>query len=118
MTSASTSAKALSTSVGAALRLSSSVVVIARSRRRSLAGDQDLGREIAQGDMKHHRVVLEERWVRDMGRRSNGREHDQIAGPHELFHIGGNRDGAVALETAGRASELLTLGRRRVVEPY
>src|SRR6266446_6222069 len=37
--------------------------------------------EITKGNMQHQRVVLEERGIGDVGRRSNGREKDQITGP-------------------------------------
>src|SRR2546422_8632475 len=45
-------------------------------------------------------VVLEERDIGDVGRRSNGREKDQITGPHELCDVGNNRDRAVLLKAA------------------
>src|SRR6266568_2343879 len=83
-----------------------------------LGSEEDLGGEIAKRNVQHHRVVLEERSIGDVGRRSNGREKDQITGPHKLCDVGNNRDRAVLLETARRVSEFLTLDRRRVVQPY
>src|SRR5439155_26450269 len=77
-----------------------------------------LGCEIAKGKMQHQRVVLEERGIGDVGRRSNGREKDQITGPHKLGDVGNNRDRAVLLEAARCVSEFLTLERRPVVWPY
>src|SRR5256712_467193 len=80
-----------------------------------LRSQEYLGCEIAKGKMQHQRVVLEERGIGDVGRRSNGREKDQITGPHKLGDVGNNRDRAVLLEAARCVSEFLTLERRPVV---
>src|SRR2546430_13707102 len=70
-----------------------------------LRSQEYLGCEIAKGKMQHQRVVLEERGIGDVGRRSNGREKDQITGPHKLGDVGNNRDRAVLLEAARCVSE-------------
>src|SRR6266571_7928267 len=80
-----------------------------------LRSQEYLGCEIAKGDMQHQRVVLEERGIGDVGRRSNGREKDQITGPHKLCDVGNNRDRTVLLKAARCVSEFLTLERRPVV---
>src|SRR6266850_4815366 len=59
-----------------------------------LRSEEYLGCEIAKGNMQHQRVVLEECGIGDVGRRSNGREKDQVTGPHELCDVGNNRDRA------------------------
>src|SRR5438094_7238687 len=43
-----------------------------------------LGSEIAKRNMQHQRVVLEQADIGDVGRRSNGREENQITAPHKL----------------------------------
>src|SRR3989442_908559 len=73
------------------------------------------GCELAKGNMQHQRVVLEEPGIGDVGRRSNGREKDQITGPHKLCDVGNDCDRAVPLEVAHCVSEFLTLERRPVV---
>src|SRR2546422_831251 len=80
-----------------------------------LRSQEYLGCEIAKGNMQHHRVVLEERGISDVGRRSNGRENDQITRPHKLSDVGNNRDRAVLLKAARCVSEFLTLKRGPVV---
>src|SRR5437879_12150278 len=74
-----------------------------------LRSQEYLGCESAKGKMQHQRVVLEEHGIGDVGRRSNGREKDQITGPHKLGDVGNNRDRAVLLEAARCVSEFLTL---------
>src|SRR3989442_13424258 len=83
-----------------------------------LRSQEYLGCEIAKGKMQHQRVVLEERGIGEVGRRSNGREKDQITGPHKLCDVGNNRDPALLLAAARCASEFLTLETRPVSEPY
>src|SRR5216683_1728057 len=80
-----------------------------------LRSQEYLGCEIAKRNMQHQWVVLEERGIGDVGRRSNGREKDQIAGPHKLCDVGDNRDRAMLLKAARGVSEFLTLEKRPVV---
>src|SRR5947207_2927187 len=126
-TPASTSAKMLSAPVVAApgrsaITVDSSITVVSAMPRCDSPSTPwsswDLACEIAKGNMQHQRVVLEERGIGNVGRRSNSREKDQITGPHKLCDVGNNRDRAVLLKAARCVSEFLTLERRPVVQPY
>src|SRR5881396_3292595 len=81
-----------------------------------LRPEENVGVEVPQRDVQHHRVVIEQPRIVDVRYRRDCREDDQIRAAEQLRHVRHNRDRAVVLGAAHRVFELLTLGRRRVVQ--
>src|SRR5204863_5747424 len=87
------------------------------SRRRHTRSLRDWSSDVCSSDLRdvqHERVVLEQRGIVDVRRRSRGRENDQVRGREKLNDVGNDRDGSVPLEVA-RLPELLARSEERRV---